>query len=391
MTHPRGPVFLNCPADATRGSSPEPATPRAPQLIDQAVASPAAVSHAHGVLSAARRPIALVGRGILNEGAAAALASFVSAWQIPFFATYKAKGCITEHDPLCLGAVALSPVFDDLALGLIREADAIVMIGFDPIELRDGWLDAVPAVPTVTVEYTPQTHRIFDTGRQIIGDIPLILAQLSAHPKPSRAWTPARLSQLRQAVAHVIRPREPKGRISPSALFHAVSRRVTSDLLMTVDVGAHRILANHVLQCKTPGQLLQSNGLGHMGYAIPAAIGAALAAQKPVIAMLGDGCALMSLGELALVAERQCPIVSIILVDNDLALIDLKQDKLKMARQAVGFASPDFGLLARGFGLAASDVSGIAEFEAALDAALASGRPHVIAAKVDPAEYWEQM
>jgi acetolactate synthase-1/2/3 large subunit len=146
-----------------------------------------------------------------------------------------------------------------------------------------------------------------------------------------------------------------------------------------------------VLACRTPGQLLQSNGLGHMGYAIPAAVGAALATGKTTIAMLGDGCALMSLGELAVVAEHTLPIVTIVLVDDDLALIDLKQNKMKMRREAVGFRSPDFAAIARGFGLGAETVTTIDAFDAALAAALASGRPQVIAAQVDPAEYWEQM
>ena len=52
-----------------------------------------------------------------------------------------------------------------------------------------------------------------------------------------------------------------------------MSDQAKDDWIMTVDVGAHRILANHVLQCRTPGQLMQSNGLGCMGYAVPAAIG----------------------------------------------------------------------------------------------------------------------
>jgi acetolactate synthase I/II/III large subunit len=391
MTHPRGPVFINCPADATRAASKEAAAAHAPITVVAGLAPAAAIDRARKTLSVAKRPVALIGRGALEAGCAEAAAGFLAAWSIPFFATYKAKGILPEAHPLCLGAVALSPVFDDLSLGLIKDADAIVLIGFDPIELRDAWLDALPRVPLICVDWSAQTHRIFPTGVQLIGDVGGILQQLTAGAKTAADWPTARIGHLRQAIAHVIRPRTPDGRISPSALFAAVSRQVTAEMLMTIDVGAHRILANHVLQCHTPGQLLQSNGLGHMGYAIPAAIGAGLASGKPVIAMLGDGCALMSLGELGLLAEAQLPIVTVILVDNDLALIDLKQSKMAMTRQGVGFQSPDFEAIANGFGLAATTVSSIADFETALAAALASRQPHVIAAKVDPQEYWEQM
>src|SRR3546814_8915059 len=100
---------------------------------------------------------------------------------------------------------------------------------------------------------------------------------------------------------------------------------------MTVDVGAHRILACHTVKCKSPGQLLQSNGLGCMGYAVPAAIGAQLCApDKPVVALVGDGCMLMTAGELAVAAEHDLPLVVVVLNDAALTLIKLKQSTMQM-------------------------------------------------------------
>jgi acetolactate synthase-1/2/3 large subunit len=391
MTHPRGPVFLNCPADSTRGMATE-SQIFGPAIGTAGILDAATARSAQAVLDGAKRPLALIGRGALHEGGPVAVKGFIEARQMPFFATYKAKGVLSEHHPLCLGAIALSPVMDDLSLGVIREADAIVLIGFDPIELRDAWLDAWPSsLPVLTLDYAPQSHRIFPIGQQLIGDVPAILGQLMPSKPSASDWSSGKLSALRQRIAEVVRPRQPASRISPAALFHAVSSRVTADMLMTVDVGAHRILANHVVACVTPGQLLQSNGLGCMGYAIPAAIGATLASRKPVIAMLGDGCALMSLGELAVIVELNLPVVTIVLVDEDLALIDLKQSKMNMTRQAVGFRSPDFAAIARGFGMASTEVDDLVGFDAALVAAMATGKPHLIAAKVDPSEYWDQM
>ena len=161
---------------------------------------------------------------------------------------------------------------------------------------------------------------------------------------------------------------------------------------MTVDVGAHRILANHALLCRSPGQLIQSNGLCHMGYALPAAIGAALAKPgTPVVAMIGDGSLLMSLGDLAVMAEHKLPIVVVVLDDQALALIKLKQAKMQMAPRAVDFSGPRFDQLAKGFGLDGVRAETQADFDKAFDAAIKSGRPTVIDAVVDPSEYWEQM
>ncbi len=391
-SHPPGPVFLNCPADATRTAAKE-SRGAAPEGKSYGVLSPADADRLGAALEGAQRPVALVGRGALARGGGDCLRRFLESWQMPFFATYKAKGLVPDTHPLCMGAVALSPVVDDVSLKFIRKADRIVLIGFDPIELRDAWLDAwAPAQEVISLDWTPQTHRIFGCGQQYAGDLFGMLAQLTRTAQRPCGWDGALIQGVKQDTARIVRPREPAGRISPAGLFHAVSQRVHPDLLMTIDVGAHRILGNHVLSCVSPGQLLQSNGLGCMGYAIPAAIGASLAAPgRQVIAMLGDGCALMSLGELALLAELKAPIVTVVLNDDSLALIDLKQEKLALARQGVTFTSPNFSEIAKGFGIAAERVASQSEFERALGAAMSTSRPALIEALVDPSEYREQM
>jgi acetolactate synthase-1/2/3 large subunit len=155
-----------------------------------------------------------------------------------------------------------------------------------------------------------------------------------------------------------------------------------------------------VIRCRVPGQLLQSNGLGCMGYALPAAIGAQLVhPDKPVVAMLGDGCMLMTQGELAVAAERNLPIVVVVLNDASLSLIKLKQSKMNLAPKAGGgvpysstdFVSPRFDIIAEGFGAKGVRVDSIAAFDRALREAVASRRFTVIDAQIDPSEYWEQM
>ena len=232
---------------------------------------------------------------------------------------------------------------------------------------------------------------MFPVGAEALGDLPDLLTRLTDGP-PVSSWSAEDLSSHRVRVAEIVRPRMPTKGLSPAALFKAVSDRVQADWMMTVDVGAHRILANHAILCRSPGQLIQSNGLCHMGYALPAAIGAALAKPGgPVVALIGDGSLLMSLGDLAVAAEQKLPIVVIVLDDQALALIKLKQAKMQMASRAVDFTGPRFDLLAKGFGVEGIRVETQAEFEKAFDAALKAKRPTVIDAVVDPAEYWEQM
>ena len=390
LTFPAGPVLLNCSAEHSRAASDEPAqapSRRLPTTLDEAAAETG-----RDLIRKAKRPLALVGRGAVRDGVAGPLRAFVEAWGLPVLTTYKAKGVLDEHHRLALGSLGLSPIIDGETQKLVDAADLLVLVGFDPIELRDAWIDAWPqSKPVLSLDWGPLPHRMFPTGTEAQGDLPSLLARLTAGPAGT-TWPEEALAAHRARVAEIVRPRTPATGISPAALFKAVSDRVQPGWLMTVDVGAHRILANHAVLCRSPGQLIQSNGLCHMGYALPAAIGAALAKPgAPVVALIGDGSLLMSLGELAVAAEHNLPIVVVVLDDQALALIKLKQAKMQMAPRAVDFAGPRFDLLAQGFGIDGVRVGTRADFERAFDAALESGRPTVIDAFIDPSEYWEQM
>lgn len=390
--HPPGPVYLNCAADATRAPASEPETKR-PAARHLGVVDAGVADEARAMLAKAKRPLALIGCGALRAGADQALARFLEAWQVPFLTTYKTKGVISERHDLALGAVGLSPIVDAESLELLGEADLLVVTGFDAIELRDAWLDAWPEdLPCLTLDWVPQTDRAFPASMQVLGDLGANLDALAQDAASSAAWPDGRLAGYREAVGRIVAPRTPADGISPAALFAALDGRLSEDVLLTVDVGAHRILSCHALHCVTPGQLLQSNGLCSMGYAIPAAVGAALAEpNKRVVAILGDGCALMSLGELAVIAEHDLPVTVIVLNDSSLALIELKQSKMQVETGSVRFKSPDFAAVAAGFGMEARRVDELEAFQDAMDEALRSEHSFVIEAMCDAREYWEQM
>jgi acetolactate synthase-1/2/3 large subunit len=389
LAHPAGPVLLNMPADHSRAEAKAQAE-QGPAVALATALSESAAREARARIAAARRPLVLVGLGALVGTAPEAVRDFIGSWSMPMLASYKAKGVVDEHDPLCLGALGLSPPIDAANLALIGEADLLVLVGFDPIELRDAW---PPSRDCISIDWSPASHRVFPVGRQAVGSVPEILRQLRRGDEPCvGAWPAAPLATLREAVAAIVRPRQPARGISPAALFAEVSTQATSDWIMTVDVGAHRILANHVIKCRVAGQLMQSNGLGCMGYAVPAALGAQLVhPERPVVALVGDGCMLMTQGELALAAERGLPIIVVVLNDGALSLIKLKQAKMQMSPRAVDFASPRFDIIGQGFGASAHRVETLEAFASTLRRAVASRHFTVIDALVDPAEYMEQM
>jgi len=392
LAYPAGPAMLNIPADINRQAAKPAVIPHPPKRPRVGLAADEA-ERLLALIEQAARPLALIGRGALIGGAPAGVESFIEAHKLPFFASYKAKGTVSDKHPLSLGAIGLSPIVDAVNLREVEAADLLILIGFDPIELRDAWLDAwAPARAVISLDWGPLDHRVFPVGEEAFGDLPTLLAQLAPTLPETKPGVIEAVAAHRAEVAEIIRPRDPAGAISPAGLFKAVSDRIRTDWLLTVDVGAHRILASHVVDCIVPGQMLQSNGLCCMGYAVPAAIGAQLAQpDKVVVALVGDGCMLMSLGDLALAAELDLPLVVIVLNDDALSLIKLKQSKMQMAPQAVDFRSPRFAEIARGMGGAGVRVDSLAAFTQAFEQAVASRRFTVIDAVVDPTEYLEQM
>lgn len=392
MTEPRGSVYLNCPGTASTADATEPA-PFLPATGNPGHCGGETAAAARSSLAAAKRPLALIGLGAVRPGIAEALKGFLEAWQLPFLTTFKAKGAVSERHPQALGALGLSPIVDEPTLKLVREADYLTLIGFDPVELRDAWLDAWDTdTPCLTIDWAPQNDRVFPAGLQVIGDLAANLEILGQEASPASAWPGMELAAFRQAVAGIVAPRDPDDGVSPAALFAAIDTDLTETQILSVDVGAHRILACHALHCLIPNQLLQSNGLCSMGYAIPAAAAAALAEpEKRAVAILGDGCALMSLGELAVIAEHNLPVTIVILNDARLALIELKQSKMQVETGAVRFTSPQFAELASGFGIEGFRAATNGEFRSAYQRSLSAKGPVLIEAVCDPSEYWEQM
>jgi acetolactate synthase-1/2/3 large subunit len=161
---------------------------------------------------------------------------------------------------------------------------------------------------------------------------------------------------------------------------------------VTVDAGAHMFSATSFWPCRKPNDLLISNGLASMGFALPAAIAAALAdRERPALAFTGDGGLLMCLGELATAASAGARVVVIVFNDGSLSLIDLKKGRRALPADSVGWAHPGFAEAARGMGCLGFSVQTVAEYRAALDAALAAPGPSLIDVRIDAAGYPGQL
>src|SRR5476649_2073897 len=148
--------------------------------------------------------------------------------------------------------------------------------------------------------------------------------------------------------------------------------------------------------------MLISNGLSTMGFALPAAIGAALADREgapgaihdhdgPVVALTGDGGLLMCSGELLTAVRERLHVIVIVFSDASLSLIDIKQRERQHASSGVALGTIDWCALASSFGASAHSAATEIELERALARALAYCGPSLIEARIDPGTYGEML
>jgi len=166
----------------------------------------------------------------------------------------------------------------------------------------------------------------------------------------------------------------------------AVTHRVT------VDAGAHMVPATMLWPVSAPNGMLISNGLSTMGFALPAAIGAALTGpDRPVVALTGDGGLLMCAGELLTAARERLRVIVIVFNDASLSLIEIKQQARRLRPAGVALGDVRWRALAEGFGMPSFEASSDHELARALGQALDVDGPSLIEARIDRSNYSAMM
>ncbi len=380
-----GPVHLNLPGDVATAEQPG----FWPDRFDPAPVAPlqAQLDEAIALVRAARRPVIAVGCSDLSDQVDLTLYALAHQLKAPVITTYKAKGILAETDTWSAGAFGLSPVVDRRQQALLAQADLLLAVGLDPVELRPQWLPGWSRdLAVVAVDATPPVDLVSPLARTLVGEVPTLLQRLAV--AGASTWEPLEIARHRDALQRGF----DDGPDGPAATIRALRRALPADGVCTLDVGAHRITACHAWTCTRPRRLLQSNGFSTMGYGLPAAIGAALAQpQAKVMAITGDMGLWMYAGELGTAAEQGLDLVVVYLSDRSLSLIELKQERLSLPSSGVRFENPKVEALADAFGGVGVQVRGEEAVEAAAREALEAGGVRLIEAVIDPAGYRRQM
>lgn len=372
------PVHLDLTGEAARRA---PGAAEAHALVEDV---PADLGDAEALLAAASRPVILVG---LETMAPAPLRALAEALGAPVLVTYKAKGVLPDAHPLHAGLFTGG----SLEARCVGAADLIVTVGLDPVELiLAPWRYAAPVLE---VARRPHPVRYGEPSAALFGPLDASLARLLRVARRS-TWSAAEIAGHRAAARAALAWRGSGGVAPPEAvaLAQAAARAAGRDPRVTVDAGAHMFSATAFWECARPRDLLISNGLASMGFALPAAIAAALHdPARGAVCFTGDGGLMMVAGELATAAEAGARLVTIVFNDGALSLIDIKQQQRQLPTSGVRWARPDFAKVAEGLGVAGFAARDAEQYRAALRAAFAHDGPSLIDVQVDPAGYPAQL
>ena len=342
------------------------------------------IKQARALLAQAKRPVIVAGLGLEPQGPYISLHEFCEAAQAPVIMTPKVKGALSDQHPLAAGAIGLTRA--DPVYTLLDEADCIIAVGFDVVELVKPWNQAAPLI---WVAPWANVDPVLPAAVELVGDMGAILQQLAdSEFATDPAWGAVRVKTLRATQTERPLPSAATGRVLPQHVLQSLRRQVAPDTLLAVDVGSHKIFGSLEWPTYAPNRFLVSNGLSSMGFALPSAIGASLALDgAPTVCLTGDAGMAMVMGELGVLAQLGLPVLVIVLNDSAIDLIRSHQVRAGKPVYGTEFTSPNFSQIGAAYGIESTRVTSDERLDGAIAAAIQTGKPALIEVMLDPVGY----
>mgnify|MGYP000294038472 CR=1 FL=1 len=388
-----GPTLIDLPKDATTATTRvETPTPTPPATtVPRRLAPDAAIAEATDAIARSARPLLLFGGGVIKADATDIGTTFAHAYEIPVVTTMPGIGAFPEDDPLALSWAGMHGTgYANMA---ITHTDCLIAVGtrFDD-RLTGGVETFAPEATVIHVEIDPaEVSKNIHADIPLIGDAAQVLGQLDAAmtgPPPVEAWREQVQTWKREYPMDYLMG--PDGPLKPQYVVERLDAATSERAVVTTGVGQHQMWAAQYWTFTEPRTWVSSHGLGTMGYGLPAAIGARLAADddQEVICIDGDGSFLMTLQELSVAVREHLDITVAILNNEYIGMVRQWQDAFFDGRRMASEYSwmPEFDALAEAFGARGLRVDTQDEVDAAIEDALAYDGPAVIDFHIDPAE-----
>lgn len=317
-----GPILVDLPGDITSAKVPDELNENfdLPGYNPLTHPDPSMIRQAAEMISAANRPLLMVGHGAIISGASKALNYFVEKMQIPVVNTLLGKGCFPETHSLNLGMPGMhGTAYANKAL---IDCDLIISVGA-------RWDDRIASDPATFCKHARKIHIDIDASEinkvipvdiGLVGDAKEILEQLTAVAIKgnTEAWI-KHCDRLRKEFPLCYKK---EGKLKPQHVVDEINRICNGKAIITTDVGQNQMWAAQFIKISQPRSWISSGGAGTMGFGFPASIGAQFGnPQKPVWLIAGDGGFQMTLCELATATLHKLPIKIVLLNNNYLGMV----------------------------------------------------------------------
>lgn len=384
-----GPVLIDVPMDVQKEiidfSYPEKAVIRGYKPTGKG--NYLQVKRVYSALKEAEKPLICIGGGVPSSGASEEIKKLARIMDIPVITTMMGISVFPDDDPLYFGMLGMHGVKS--ANRAVNECDTLFLVG-----ARVG--DRAVRTPLALEKTTKIIHIDIDPaeiGKNIgvdhplVGDAKAVLGQLlelaEKDEQPKRDEWKAQLSAYRTERKFV--PAVP-GTVNPREFIERLSAEMPADTVVCADVGQNQIWTCTGYRFKEGGKLITSGGMGTMGYALPAAIGAKLAdPARQAVAVCGDGAFQMSMMELATAVQNNIGVKLVVMTNMRLGMVRELQTNGYADRQTAVFleGSPDIIKLAEAYGIKALRVNSSETMENAVNALAHEEGPLIVEVIVD--------
>jgi acetolactate synthase-1/2/3 large subunit len=360
-----GPVLVDITKDAQQASCEfnwDTCAPKLPVKRQRDTFDQAEFDRAVELLNTAKRPLILAGHGIMVSGAMKAFEQFVRAGNYPVAMTLLGIGCFPAQDPLNLGMMGMHG--EAWVNNAIQEADLLIAVGmrFDDRVTGDLRTYAKGARKIHIEIDRAEINKNVKVDAALVGDAREVLEKLTPHieTRDHGVWIRHIIHELKgDSAVRDIQSLPDNGHLYAAHVINDIWKETKGEAVVVTDVGQHQMWEAQYYHHNTPRSLITSGGLGTMGFALPAAIGAKFA--KPdaeVWVVVGDGGFQMTMSELATIVQEKINIKIAIINNGFLGMVRQWQEFFYDKRYvATPLVAPDFAALANAFGIRGERIS----------------------------------
>jgi acetolactate synthase-1/2/3 large subunit len=388
-----GPVLIDLPKDVTTGicTAEVDDAPR-PHIAKRRTAYMAAharqVQDAAEMINRSERPILYVGGGAIISGASTALRKIADKANIPCTTTLLGLGAFDELDGRAL--LMLGMHGSATANYAVQDCDCLISIGarFDD-RVTGNLATFAPKAKIIHIDIDPSSiSKNVDVDVAVIGDAKASLEAmlpLLEHRDRNAWWAQINAWKKRYPFKYLDDTKNTK----PQYVIEELNRQTNGEAIITTGVGQHQMWAAQFYRWRNPRQMITSGGLGTMGYGLPSAIGAQLGSPgKLVIDIDGDASFLMTMSELATIAEYNIPVKVAILNNDFQGMVKQWQDLFYQRRYSqTAMKNPNFAALAQAFGIRAVRCENKADVPRVVGEMINHKGPMVVDFYVEPNEH----